>query len=153
MNESPFKHVLLVDENDTFLEIASKEEAHQKGLRHRAFSVFLVRKNNNAGYEVLIQKRQIDKYHSGGLWSNTCCSHPQKGSELVKEAEKCLLFEVGVVSPPLQKIGIVEYKASVGNNLIEHEIDHVFCGFFEHNDSNINFNRDEIEELKWMTLL
>ena len=148
---SPFPQVILVDEHDHVIGRMEKHEAHKKGLLHRAFSIFILRKNEDDETEVLLQMRGMDKYHSGGLLSNTACSHPQPGHELITEAEKCLNFELGI-TVPLKPIGKITYRAEFENSMTEHEIDHVFVGFYDEDTDNIPFNPDEIESLRWSTI-
>ena len=130
MNED---YVVLVDEKgralvnpDGSLQTVGKTEAHKRGLRHRAISVFVF--NNDE--KVLLQKRAADKYHSGGLWSNTCCSHPYPG-EVPSDAAKRRLWEEMKISCPLQEIFQFLYRAEVGGGIFEHEYDHVFVGRHE----------------------
>ena len=144
---SSFTKVILVNEKDHRMGgDATKKEVHQKGWLHRAFSVFILRKR--AEYELLFQKRHPQKYHSGGLWSNTCCSHPQPERSLSAEAQKCLMFEVGIHAD-LFCAGSVYYRTQFDSGLIEHEIDHVFYGFFDQDVTHIPFNRQEATDMRW----
>ena len=136
--------VILVDESDNEIGSAEKLEAHQKGERHRAFSIFVF---NPAGL-LLLQKRASKKYHSGGLWSNTCCSHPRPGFPIEQEARRKLQQEMGFECD-LQWIFQFSYKTEFPNSLIENEIDHVFVGRYDHDPSP---NPDEADEWKWMEL-
>lgn len=140
--------IILVNENDEPIGVAEKLEAHQKGLLHRAFSVFIYRKNLN-GLEILLQKRHSKKYHSGGLWTNTCCSHPLYDETLKEAAEKRLKEEMGVTAE-LFEVGVFHYRAEVGNSLIENEMDHVFIGEFV--NSKIKPNPEEVEEYAWVEI-
>ncbi|HEV2613271.1 MAG TPA: isopentenyl-diphosphate Delta-isomerase [Gammaproteobacteria bacterium] len=140
--------IMLVNENDEPIGVADKLEVHQKGLLHRAFSVFVYRKGLE-GLEILLQKRHSSKYHSGGLWTNTCCSHPLFDETIKEAAEKRLKEEMGITSD-LTEIGVFHYKAEVGNNLIENEIDHVFVG--ELLFSKIKFHPEEVEAITWMSV-
>lgn len=115
--------VILVDREDRELGVMPKLEAHEKGLLHRAFSVFIF----NTEGELLLQKRAITKYHSAGLWSNTCCSHPRPGETTQAAAERRLLEEMGI-SCPIREVFSFTYHAPLENGLIEHEFDHVFMG-------------------------
>jgi isopentenyl-diphosphate delta-isomerase len=115
--------VILVDENDVAVGAAGKLEAHQLGQLHRAISVFIF---NSAG-EWLLQKRAEGKYHSGGLWTNACCSHPRAGEETAAAASRRLKEEMDL-SCDLRFLFSFRYKAAVGNGLTEHELDHVFSG-------------------------
>ena len=119
----PEEKVILVDEWDAELGHMGKMRAHRDGLLHRAFSVFLF---NDAG-EMLLQRRSLGKYHSPGLWTNTCCSHPRPGEGNENAAKRRLSEEMGMVCDLTELYSFV-YKAEVGNGLIEHEFDHVFTG-------------------------
>jgi len=136
--------VILVDKNDSEKGLMEKMEAHQKGELHRAFSIFIFNSSN----ELLLQKRATSKYHSGGLWTNTCCSHPAPGSAISNEAEKRLLEEMGFTTS-LQKIFSFIYKAELDNGLTEYEFDHVFAGTF---DGIPNVNPEEVEDWKFVNL-
>ena len=103
-----------------------KMEAHYQGVLHRAFSVFIF---NHKG-DMLLQQRAANKYHSGGLWTNACCSHPYDGQETLAAAEKRLKEEMGF-TVPLKKAFEFVYKASFENGLTEHEYDHVFIGYYD----------------------
>lgn len=120
------EQVIIVDEHDIPLEIMDKVEAHKKGLLHRAFSVFIF----NAKKELLLQQRAQSKYHSGGLWSNTCCSHPIPGEDTLTAAHRRLQEEMGF-DCTLEHLFSFQYKADVGNGLIENEFDHVYIGMYE----------------------
>jgi isopentenyl-diphosphate Delta-isomerase len=117
--------VVLVDENDLPMGVMEKLEAHRKGLLHRAFSVFVF---NDKG-QLLLQRRALGKYHSGGLWTNSCCSHPGPGEDVREAAERRLKEEMGF-SVPLKFFKSFTYKADLENGLIEHEFDHVFIGHY-----------------------
>jgi len=116
--------VILVDADDNELGLMEKMEAHRKGLLHRAFSIFIF----NSKGEILLQKRASEKYHSGGLWSNTCCSHPRKGESTLEAANRRLNEEMGMKAN-LEHAFYFKYKASLDLGLIEHELDHVFIGY------------------------
>ena len=118
--------VILVDENDQPLGTMEKMEVHEKALLHRAFSVFIF---NNKG-EMLLQKRAAGKYHSPGLWTNACCSHPQPGFETIAAASKRLQEEMGFTTS-LNKAFDFIYKAPFDNGLTEYEFDHVLVGNYE----------------------
>lgn len=118
--------VILVDEQDNAVGTMAKLEVHQKALLHRAFSVFIFNSNN----EMLIQQRAFTKYHSPGLWTNACCSHPRPGEETQAAANRRLLEELGF-STSLQKAFAFTYKAAFDNGLTEHEFDHVFTGQYD----------------------
>jgi isopentenyl-diphosphate Delta-isomerase len=135
--------VILVDENDATIGKKEKLLAHKKGLLHRAFSIFVFNSKN----ELLIQKRSLKKYHSPGLWSNTCCSHPRT-EDIEKEAKQRLEKEMGF-SCGLKKVFSFIYKAEVGNNLTEHEYDHVFFG---HCDTAPAPDEKEVCDWRWISL-
>ena len=136
--------VILVDENDTQVGLMPKLEAHQKGLLHRAFSVFIF--NNN--HQLLLQKRAVSKYHSGGLWTNTCCSHPREGEETINAANRRLIEEMGIKTN-LRKVFDFIYKAELDNELTENEFDHVFYGLY--NEDPI-INIEEVDDFKWIDM-
>ena len=136
--------VILVDKNDNEVGTMEKQEAHVKGLLHRAFSVFIFNNKN----ELLLQRRAVNKYHSGGLWTNTCCSHPRQNEKTEDAAKRRLLEEMGMRSTLKKQFDFV-YKAKLDNNLYEHEFDHVFFGFT--NDLPI-INPEEVEEYTYKTL-
>jgi isopentenyl-diphosphate delta-isomerase len=121
------ERVILVDAEDAPLGVASKLHAHRVGALHRAFSVFLL----DARDRVLMQRRAPGKYHSAGLWSNTCCGHPRPGERTSAAAARRLTEEMGVSPPPLARVGVVRYRARLSNRLIEHEVDHVYVGRFD----------------------
>lgn len=116
-------HVIMVDENDRAIGSMEKISAHEEGVLHRAFSVFLFNENN----ELLLQKRSNAKYHSAGLWSNTCCSHPLPGEPMLLAVERALEREMGIKCD-VEKVGEFIYKEELANGLIEHEFDHLFVG-------------------------
>src|SRR4030095_7998604 len=118
--------VILVDQEDRPSGTAEKMEAHRKGLLHRAFSVFIF----NSKGEMLLQQRALSKYHSGGLWTNACCSHPAPGEKTKDGAIRRLNEELGFETP-VEKVFDFVYKAEFDNGLTEHEFDHVFAGEYE----------------------
>ncbi|WP_443938886.1 isopentenyl-diphosphate Delta-isomerase [Pedobacter sp. MW01-1-1] len=136
--------VVLVDEKDCPVGTMEKLAAHQQGLLHRAFSVFIF----NEKRELLLQKRAATKYHGGGLWTNTCCSHPQWEEDVQDSAVERLEFEMGLKCS-LELSHSFIYKINVENNLIEHEYDYVFIGY---SSSDPVVNLDEVEDFKWVTL-
>ena len=138
------ENVILVDEKDNQVGVMPKLEAHEKGLLHRAFSIFIF----NNKYQLLLQKRAISKYHSGGLWTNTCCSHPKEGEDTLSAAIRRLDEEMGIKTS-LRKVYDFIYKAEVGNSLIEHEFDHVFYGIY---DSEPVLNKEEADDYKWIDM-
>ena len=128
-------HLILVDENDRPLGLCEKMEAHRKGLLHRAFSIFIF---NRQG-QMLLQQRALGKYHSGGCWTNACCSHPFPTEENREAALRRLQEEMGFTTP-LTKVFDFCYRADVENGLTEHEFDHVFVGIYE---GPVSINREE----------
>lgn len=136
--------VVLVNENDEPVGTMEKLEAHQLGLLHRAFSVFVF---NERG-EMLLQQRAAGKYHSPGLWTNTCCSHPAPGERVDAAAHRRLVEEMGF-DCPLQPAFNFTYRAEFDNGLIEHEFDHVFIGRWE---GEITPNPEEVGNYRYITL-
>jgi isopentenyl-diphosphate Delta-isomerase len=139
------EHVILVDEFDNAIGTMEKLEAHQKGILHRAFSVLLF----NSKGEILLQKRAIGKYHSGGLWTNTCCSHPLPGESMQEATRRKLIQEMGIDLKPDFAYKFI-YKTNLDDNLIEHEYDHVFIGT---HDGDPIINDEEVEDWKFTDLL
>ncbi len=135
--------VILVDKNDNEVGTMEKMEAHRKAVLHRAISVFIV----NSKGDWLLQRRSPEKYHSPGLWTNTCCSHPFPGETNIKAAHRRLSEEMGMQSD-LKEIFHFLYKEKLGNNLFEHELDHVFIGIT--NESPV-INTDEAIDWKYIT--
>jgi isopentenyl-diphosphate delta-isomerase len=135
------QQVILVNEKDEPVGIAEKMEAHQKGLLHRAFSVFVF---NEKG-EMLLQQRAKHKYHSGALWTNTCCSHPAPGEDTLNAAVRRLHEEMGFETK-LEKIFDFVYKTEFDNGLTEYEFDHVFTGQY---DGEITINKDEVMNYRY----
>jgi isopentenyl-diphosphate delta-isomerase len=137
--------VILVDRNDNETGLMDKTGAHEKGLLHRAVSVFVI---NSLG-EWLLQRRALQKYHSAGLWTNTCCSHPLPGESNIDAANRRLMEEMGLQCE-LSELFNFTYRETLENGLIEHELDHVFLGICNQfpviNDSEVaeykyfNFN-------------
>lgn len=117
------EYVILVDEQDNETGVMEKMQAHRVGALHRAFSVFIF----NSKKEMLLQQRAAGKYHSAGLWTNTCCSHPRPGETLLDAATRRLQEEMGLACT-LKKTFSFFYKAHLDNDLTEHELDHVFIG-------------------------
>lgn len=136
--------VVLVDTNDQEIGVAEKLEAHRKGLLHRAFSIFVFNKKN----EMLIHKRASSKYHSGGLWTNTCCSHPCPGETLEQATHRRLNEEMGFDCPLTKKFSFI-YKVHIEKDaLFEHELDHVFFGMYE---GLVKPNPEEVEDVAWVS--
>jgi len=115
--------LILVDENDNEIGLMEKMPAHLSGRLHRAFSVFIFNSNG----ELLLQQRADNKYHSGGLWTNTCCSHPIDGEDINATIKKRLKEEMGMECDMQYQFSFI-YKADLGNGLIEHELDRVYIG-------------------------
>jgi len=137
-------HVILVDERDNEVGTMEKMEAHEKGLLHRAFSIVLF----NSKGEILLQKRSGKKYHSGGLWTNACCSHPMPSEETAEAARRKLKHEMGIDLQPVYAYKFM-YQIKVNAHLMEHEYDHVYIGTF---DGEPVINKDEVEDWKLMDL-
>ena len=138
------EHVILVDSDDNEIGTMEKMEAHRKGVLHRAFSVVLFDQSGRT----LIQKRAESKYHSSGLWTNTCCSHPLPGESLEVATRRRLKEEMGIDLQPAFSHSFI-YKAKLDNELIEHEFDHVFVGTF---NGTPQINRKEVEDWKYVDL-
>jgi isopentenyl-diphosphate delta-isomerase len=135
--------VILVDANDVEIGTMGKLDAHRKGLRHRAISA-LVR---NTGGQFLLQRRNPAKYHSGGLWTNACCSHPLPGESPAAAAQRRLSEEMGVTCP-LAPLFVYHYDTPVPGGLIENEVVHVFGGS---HDGPVRPDPDEVSEFKWIS--
>ncbi len=136
--------VILVDKNDNLQGTMEKMEAHEKGVMHRAFSVFIF---NNEG-KLMLQQRALSKYHSPGLWTNTCCSHPREEEKTIDAAHRRLLEEMGF-DCEIKEVFSFTYKADVGQGLTEHEFDHVFIGKF---DDDPKLNSDEVNDWKFVSM-
>ncbi len=140
------EQVILVDESDQEIGVMEKMEAHRKGVLHRAFSVLLFNRNG----ELLLQRRAAHKYHSGGLWTNTCCSHPRPGESVVVAAKRRLEEELGIRTDDLQMVNHILYKVDFDNGLTEHEFDYILKG--EWNDSPV-LNKEEADEFRWISIV
>ena len=138
------EQVILVDEQDRPIGLMEKQAAHIGPHLHRAFSVFIF----NSKGELLLQQRALSKYHSPGLWTNTCCSHPRAGETLEEATSRRLMEEMGMVCP-MHEVYTFIYNAPVGEGLIEHEFDHVWIG---QSDDIPQINRDEVGSWKYMSL-
>jgi isopentenyl-diphosphate delta-isomerase len=138
------EYVILVNENDQEIGKMEKQEAHEKGLLHRAFSVFIF----NDQKELLLQQRALTKYHSAGLWTNTCCSHPRVNETIVDAAHRRLQEEMGFDCLLEVKTSFI-YKADFDNGLTEHEFDHVLVGNF---NGEVIINSAEVASYKWVEL-
>ena len=137
-------YVILVDDNDQEVGVLPKMDAHIYGHLHRAFSVFIF----NSKGELLLQQRAFAKYHSGGLWTNTCCSHPQPGELTLDGAKRRLNEEMGVICS-IEEIFEFKYNIKFSNGLIEHEYDHVFFG----SSDNIPIcNTEEVASWKYIAV-
>jgi isopentenyl-diphosphate delta-isomerase type 1 len=141
------EHVILVDENDHPIGTAEKLEAHRKQLCHRAFSVFVVRYAPKP--QILLQQRALHKYHSPGLWTNTCCSHPRPNEDTLAAGQRRLQEEMGLTLP-LTWVGKFHYIAHFDNGLTENEVDHVLLG--EWTNEAIQINPDEVATSRWVDL-
>jgi len=142
------EHVILVDEEDKETGIAEKIQAHRESLRHRAFSVFVFRHAQQL--ELLLQQRADNKYHSSGLWTNTCCSHPRPSEDIIAAGQRRLKEEMGI-HIPLQSLGWFHYIAHFNNGLTENENDHVLVGTLT--DEKISPNSDEVKGYRWISLV
>jgi isopentenyl-diphosphate delta-isomerase len=138
------ENVVLVNSKNEVLGEMEKMEAHRKGLLHRAFSVFVF----NSANELLMQKRASSKYHSGGLWTNTCCSHPRLNENIIDAGKRRLMEEMGFTTD-LSEMFVFIYKADLDNQLIEHEYDYVLIGKFEDNPV---INLDEVEDFAYWNM-
>jgi isopentenyl-diphosphate delta-isomerase len=138
------EQVVLVDVNDNPLGLMPKMEAHEKGVLHRAFSVFIL---NDKG-ELMLQQRALHKYHSPGLWTNTCCSHQRNGETNVAAGKRRLQEEMGFVAE-LSEVTSFIYKAPFDNGLTEHELDHIMIGHF---NETPDINLEEVANWKWMAV-
>jgi isopentenyl-diphosphate delta-isomerase len=115
--------LIIVNEKDEMVGVGAKLKIHREGLLHRAFSIFIF----NSHGELLLQRRALSKYHSPGLWSNTCCGHPRPGEQVLVAAQRRLKVEMGLYCQ-LDAFGSLLYRADVGNGLVEHEFDHLLIG-------------------------
>mgnify|MGYP003658742840 FL=1 len=138
------KSVILVDQSDNQIGIMEKLEAHEKGLLHRAFSVFIFNQHN----QMMIHQRALNKYHSPGLWTNACCSHQQPGESNEQAAHRRLFEEMGF-DCELEKQFEFTYRAEFSNGLIEHEYDHVFVGQYS---AKPQPNPSEVNDWKWINI-
>ncbi len=138
------EHVILVDENDNELGSMEKLEAHLQGRLHRAFSVLIF----NSKGEMLLQQRAQGKYHSGGLWTNACCSHPQPGETPEQAGQRKLMQEMGFACELTFSHKFI-YKVQLNNDLIEYEWDYVLLGYY---DGIPLMNETEAQAWKYVTL-
>ena len=138
------ENVILVNEKDEQIGLMPKMEAHQKGVLHRAFSVFIFNKKD----ELMLQQRAHSKYHSPGLWTNTCCSHQREGESNIQAGKRRLLEEMGFITDLKDTISFI-YKAPFDNGLTEYEFDHILVGRYEEDPV---LNPEEAAAFKWMNL-
>lgn len=138
------EQVILVDKNDQQIGTMEKIEAHEKGLLHRAFSVFVYNDKN----ELMLQQRAFSKYHTPGLWTNTCCSHQREGESNIEAGKRRLQEEMGFTTELKETISFI-YKAPFENGLTEHEFDYILVGRY---NQNPNPNPDEVANWKWVKL-
>lgn len=138
------ENVILVDQNDTQIGLMPKLEAHEKGVLHRAFSVFVLNSKN----EIMLQQRAKQKYHSPSLWTNTCCSHQRDGETNIQAGSRRLYEEMGFKTN-LKELFHFIYKAPFDNGLTEHELDHVMIGYY---DEQPIINQEEVANWKWMCI-
>jgi isopentenyl-diphosphate delta-isomerase len=136
--------VILVDENDSEIGLMEKQEAHRQAQLHRAFSIFIF----NSKGQLLLQQRARDKYHSGGLWTNTCCSHPRLNETTLDAANRRLYEEMGFETELFERFHFI-YHSPYENGLSEHELDYVYTGTY---NAEPNINRDEVEDYRWISL-
>lgn len=137
--------VILVDADDREVGTLEKQRAHHDGVLHRAISIFVF---DAAGSHMLLQQRALDKYHSGGLWSNACCTHPSPGETTIDAAHRRLAEELGF-DCPLEFAFSFTYRADVGPSLVEHELDHVFIG---RGDVATSPDPAEVAQVRWAPL-
>jgi isopentenyl-diphosphate delta-isomerase len=137
------EYVILVDEDDKKIGLMEKMEAHERSQLHRAFSVFVY----NDKKQIMLQQRALEKYHSGGLWTNTCCSHPRDGELTIDGAHRRLMEEMGF-DCELEEVFDFVYKAELDKGLTEFELDHVFIGEF---NGLVELNSDEAMDYKWIS--
>ena len=137
-------YVILVDEKDNPLGIMEKIEAHEKAKLHRAFSVFIYNSKN----ELMLQQRALTKYHTPGLWTNTCCSHQKLEESNIEAGKRRLQEEMGFSTELKETISFI-YKAPFENGLTEHEFDYILVGEYQNDPQP---NPDEVHDWKWMSL-
>lgn len=141
---SPEELVVLVDENDRAIGQAPKLEVHERGLLHRAVSLLL----RDGHGRFLLQRRADVKYHSGGLWSNTCCGHPRPGETNESAALRRLRAEMGILECNIRRVSSFLYRTAVGNGLVEHEVDHVLVGEWNGEPAP---DPAEVSEWRWVS--
>ncbi|MFL0166005.1 isopentenyl-diphosphate Delta-isomerase [Candidatus Clostridium helianthi] len=138
------EYIIAVDEFDKEIGSIEKMEAHLKGTLHRAFSILVFNSKN----QLLLQKRNLEKYHSPGLWTNTCCSHPRYGESLYDAIYRRLREEMGFTCE-LEEVFSFIYKVKLEYDLFENEYDHVFIGKY---DGEVIVNKDEVDDFKWVDI-
>lgn len=138
------EELILVNEHDEAIGVEEKIAAHLNGALHRAFSLFIF----NSGGQLLVQKRTSTKYHSNGLWSNTCCGHPRPGESIEAASRRRLSEEMGF-DCGVEKVFEFVYRVKLDNGFYEYEYDHVLVGKF---DGTPVPNRDEVEDWAWVNL-
>ncbi|MBR2789755.1 MAG: isopentenyl-diphosphate Delta-isomerase [Eggerthellaceae bacterium] len=149
--------LILVDGLDRPVGSAPKLQAHAEGLLHRAFSVVLVREDGAGGVELLLSRRAEGKYHSGGLWANSCCSHPRVGEEVPAAAMRRVREELGCGIAPgtLRELGTYVYRAVFANGLVEYEYDHVLLARIDaaagEEDAALAPDPSEVGETRWIS--
>ncbi|MBH2949538.1 isopentenyl-diphosphate Delta-isomerase [Serratia sp. FS14] len=136
--------LILVDKKDNSIGSEGKLSVHQQGLLHRAFSIFIF----DSKGRLLLQQRAHGKYHSAGLWTNSCCGHPRWGERTDTAASRRLQEEMGF-STRLKRVSSFIYHAEVPGNLIEYEFDHIYVGSF---DGALNVNPEEVENWLWIDI-
>lgn len=146
---SKYENIILVNPDDQQIGVIEKIIGHRYAMLHRAFSVLVFRKRNNQ-LETLVQQRSLKKYHAGGLWTNTCCSHPQPGDDMVASAELRTKIEMGI-DVKLKEVGKFHYVAVLDHGLTENEIDHVLIGTYDNDE--IPVNSDEVDNYEWMEVM
>lgn len=142
------EYVILVNTEDEPIGQAEKITAHRNNQLHRAFSVFLLRKAPT--FSILLQQRALDKYHCGGLWTNTCCSHPRLGEDIITAGNRRLWEELGIHAT-LENIGWFHYNAHFNNGLSENENDHVLIAFAP-DDLTFTINPEEVHATRWISI-
>ena len=138
------EQVILVDKDDCEIGVMEKMEAHKQAVLHRAFSVFLF----NPQGKMLLQQRALTKYHSAGLWTNTCCSHPRPGETLENAVSRRLIEEMGITTKVFKAFDFI-YQAELPDNLNEYEFDHVFIGNY---DADVRPNHLEVANFVYQSI-
>lgn len=138
------EQVILVNENDEQIGLMPKQEAHEKAVLHRAFSVFIFNEQN----ELMLQQRALHKYHSPGLWTNTCCSHQRDGESSLEAGKRRLQEEMGFTTNLKETTSFI-YKAPFDNGLTEYEYDHILVGSY---NKEPKINSEEAASWKWMSM-